>query len=140
MSNQSMKSPCHKIGHKKKCTFFLLFGCHFGVDYVIQKLSGTWLQICTDNMLYKFQVDSSNTLGVGHDRRFSQRKKCLDKHGGHDQADYVIKPKRGRSLWDLDSTIVLKFGVDAINGLCCIEARKLVVEKIKMATRGRWLK
>ena len=63
----------------------------------------------------------------------------MNKHGRHDQADYVIKPKRGRSLWDLGSTIVLKFGADAITGLCCIEARKLVVEKIKMATRGRWV-
>ena len=61
------------------------------------------------------------------------------KHGCYDQADYVIKPKRGRSLWELGSTIVLKFGADAINGLCCIEARKLVVEKIKKATRERWV-
>ena len=63
----------------------------------------------------------------------------MDKHGRHDQADYVIKPKRGRSLWALGTTIVLKFGAAAINGLCCIEARKLVVEKIKTATRGRWV-
>ena len=91
-------------------------------------------------MLYKFQVDSSNTLGVGHDKRFSQGKKCMDKHGRHDQADYVIKLKRGRSLWDLANTNVLKFGAAAINGLCCIEARKLVVEKIKTATRGRWVR
>ena len=64
----------------------------------------------------------------------------MDKHGRHDQADYVIKPKRGRSLWELGSTIVLKFGDDVINGLCCVEARKLVVEKIKTATRERWVK
>ena len=56
----------------------------------------------------------------------------MNKHGRHDQADYVIKPKRGRSLWDLNSTIMLKFGVDAINGFCCIEARKLVVEEKKI--------
>ena len=63
----------------------------------------------------------------------------MDKHGRHDQADYVIKLKRGRSLWDLANTNVLKFGAAAINGLYCIEARKLVVEKIKTATRGRWV-
>ena len=50
----------------------------------------------------------------------------MDKHGRHDQADYVIKLKRGRSLWDLDSNIVLKFGADALGGFCCIEVRKLV--------------
>ena len=90
-------------------------------------------------MLYKFQVDSANTLQVRHNKLFCQRKKCVNKHGCHDQADYVIKPKRGRSLWDLDSTIVLKFGEDAFDRFCCIEARKLVVEKIKTATRGRWV-
>ena len=38
-----MKSACHKIGHKKKIKFFPLFGRHFDVDYVIKKLSGSWL-------------------------------------------------------------------------------------------------
>ena len=59
----------------------------------------------------------------------------MNKHGRQNQANYVIKPKRKRSLWDLGNTIVLKFGVNAIDGFCCMEARKLVVEKIKMATR-----
>ena len=90
-------------------------------------------------MLYKFQVHSSNTLGVGHNRKFSQRKKCIDKYGRYYQAYYVIMPKMGCSLWELGSTIVLKFGATVINGLCYIEARKLVAEKIKTATRGRWL-
>ena len=61
------------------------------------------------------------------------------KHARHDHADYVIKLNRGHSLWDLGSTIMLTFGVDAINGLCCIEARKLVVEQIETATRGHWV-
>ena len=38
-----MKSACHKIGHKKKITFFPLFGRHFDVDYVIKKLTCSWL-------------------------------------------------------------------------------------------------
>ena len=134
-----MKSACHKIGHKKKITFFPLFGRHFDVDYVIKKLTCSWLQIWTGSMLYKFQVDSANTLQVRHNKLLCKRKKRTNKHGRHDQADYVIKPKRGRSLWDLDSTIVLKFGEDAFDRFCCIEARKLVVEKIKTATRGRWV-
>ena len=91
-------------------------------------------------MLYKFQVDSANTLQVRHNKLLCKRKKRTNKHGRHDQADYVIKPKRGRSLWDLGYTIALKFGGDVINGLGCTEARKLVVEKIKTATRGRWVK
>ena len=88
-------------------------------------------------MLYKFQLDSANTLQVRH-KLFCLRKKCMNKHGRHDQADYVIKSKRGRSLWDLNRPIVLKFGADAFDGFCCVEERKLVVEKIKTATRGHW--
>ena len=63
----------------------------------------------------------------------------MNKHGCHNQADYVIKPKRGRSLWELDSTIALKFGDNAFDRFCCIESRKFVVEKIKTATRRRWV-
>ena len=88
-------------------------------------------------MPYKFQVDSSNTLWVEHDGKYSQRKKSMDKNAFHDQANYVIKLKRGRLLWDLGYTIVLEFGADANNGLCCIVARKLVFEKIKMDIRRR---
>ena len=55
----------------------------------------------------------------------------MDKHGHQDHADHAFKPKWGPSLWESSRTIVLTFG------LCGIEDGKLVVEKIRMATRGR---
>ena len=65
------------------------------------------------------------TLQVRHNKLLCKRKKCMNKHGRHDQADYAIKPKRRRSQWELGSTIVLTFGADATDSFCYIEARKL---------------
>ena len=101
----------------KNVKFLELFGHYNDDDYAIEKQSCSWLQICTGNMLYKFQVDNTNTLLSWQDRKFSLRKECLSKDDWHNDTDEVIDLKKGTSEWELPSNIVLTAKIDVINGL-----------------------